>query len=238
MPHALALSPHLDDAAFSCGGTLARLVQLGWAVTICTVFTRSILGPKGFALACQTDKGLPPEVDYMALRRTEDAAACDALGAEPLWLDWPEAPHRGYGDAAALFGAPLHDDPAHGLAAALADLKADLVLAPQAIGGHVDHVLLVHAVLQAARPAMWWTDFPYAMRSATAQPFEDSMAQLSVCAVHGDARARLAACASYRTQLGFQFGGIAGLEAALAAAGPLETFRHDAGARLPEGVAT
>ena len=83
MPHALALSPHLDDAAFSCGGTLARLAAAGWRVTLCTAFTRSVPDPTGFALACQLDKGLGPEVDYMALRRAEDDAACAALGATP-----------------------------------------------------------------------------------------------------------------------------------------------------------
>ena len=74
-PLALALSPHLDDAAFSCGGLLAGLSAAGWRVVVATVFTASVPEPKGFALACQTDKGLDPSVDYMALRRTEDAAA-------------------------------------------------------------------------------------------------------------------------------------------------------------------
>ena len=236
MPHAIAFSPHLDDAAFSCGGTLARLVQAGWAVTLCTIFTRSVPAPSGFALACQTDKGLGPEVDYMALRRAEDAAACAALGAEPLWLDWPEAPHRGYHDAPALFGPPLPQDPAHGLAEALPAIKVDLVLAPQAIGGHVDHVLLVQALQGDARPTLWWTDFPYAARPATVRPFAARMAQLPECRVAGDARARLAACTAYRTQLDFQFGGKAGLETALGLAGPVETFRGAADASLPAGL--
>ena len=38
-------------------------------VTVVTCFTRSVPDPQGFALACQLDKGLGPEVDYMALRR-------------------------------------------------------------------------------------------------------------------------------------------------------------------------
>jgi hypothetical protein len=94
---ALALSPHLDDAAFSCGGTLARLAEAGWRVVVATLFTRSVPDPTGFALACQLDKGLGPEVDYMALRRAEDRDAMRALGAEARWLDLPEAPHRRYG---------------------------------------------------------------------------------------------------------------------------------------------
>jgi LmbE family N-acetylglucosaminyl deacetylase len=239
---ALALSPHLDDAAFSCGGTLARLAQSGWEVTVATVFTRSVPAPTGFALACQLDKGLPAEVDYMALRRTEDAAACAALGARPLWLDFPEAPHRGYADAAALFAAPRAEDdvlsPLCGAFSKLVDAEPDLILAPQAIGGHVDHVLVALAlrlVLPAgAPPVLWWTDFPYAMRpdSHPAQPFAEAMAMLPERAVTGDAAARLAACAAYTTQLGFQFGGTAGLATALQAAGPVERLREQGQAPL------
>ena len=233
---ALALSPHLDDAAFSCGGTLARLARSGWEVTVATVFTRSMPSPTGFALACQLDKGLPAEADYMALRRAEDADACAALGARPLWLDFAEAPHRGYGDAAALFAAPrAEDDVLAPLCAALGglvDAAPDLILAPQAIGGHVDHVLVALALrlLLAAEapPVLWWTDFPYAMRpgSHPARPFAEAMVMLPERAVTGDAAARLAACAAYTTQIGFQFGGAAELATALQAAGPVERLRE------------
>jgi LmbE family N-acetylglucosaminyl deacetylase len=238
---ALALSPHLDDAAFSCGGTLARLVQDGWAVTVCTAFTRSVPDPTGFALACQLDKGLPAETDYMAIRRAEDAEACARLGAAPLWLDFAEAPHRGYADARALFGAVRDDDavaaPLSHAIAALLDPLPDLLLAPQAVGGHVDHVLLVRAllgVLPHALPVLWWTDFPYAARphSHPARPFAGRMDALPERAVPGDAAMRLAACAAYATQLGFQFGGAEGLARALGAAGAVERFRVDGTAPL------
>jgi len=59
VPNAVAISPHLDDAAFSAGGTIAMLADKGWAVTVVTVFTASVPQPQGFALACQLDKGLP-----------------------------------------------------------------------------------------------------------------------------------------------------------------------------------
>lgn len=239
---ALALSPHLDDVAFSCGGTLARLARMGWEVTVATVFTRSVPSPTGFALACQLDKGLPVEVDYMALRREEDAAACAALGAGPRWLDFAEAPHRGYADAAALFHAPkAEDDVLAPLCGAFGDLLStspDLVLAPQGIGGHVDHVLVALALRlvlpTAAPPVLWWTDFPYALRpgSHPARPFAAEMAVLPERAVIGDAGARLAACAAYATQLGFQFGGVAGLAEALRAAGPVERVREQGRAPL------
>jgi LmbE family N-acetylglucosaminyl deacetylase len=178
MPRAVALSPHLDDAAFSCGGTLARLAQAGWEVAVCTAFTLSVPNPSGFALACQLDKGLPPEADYMAIRRAEDA--------------------------------------------------------------HVDHVQLVLATRAAVPegvPVLWWTDFPYSARSHShpAQPFAAAMRALPERAVEGDMAARHAACAAYATQLGFQFGGAAGLARALAEAGAVERLR--AQGAVPESQA-
>lgn len=232
--HAVAISPHLDDAAFSCGGTLARLAALGWKVTICTVFTLSVPNPSGFALACQLDKGLTPDVDYMALRRQEDLRACLRLGGEPRWLPLPEAPHRGYGSAKALFG-PIHsgDDVADRLAVALADLldpRPDLILAPQAVGGHVDHVQVHQAVLRVlpdGLPVCWWLDFPYALRPDThpAHPFAQAMNSLPGYVIQGDLDVRIAACRAYETQIGFQFGGAGKLEQALREAGPGEAMR-------------
>ena len=236
---ALALSPHLDDAAFSCGGTLARLAGAGWRVVVATAFTASVPDPRGFALACQTDKGLGPEVDYMALRRAEDAAAVAALGAEPVWMSFREAPHRGYADAPALFAGPRPEDDIVGtLAPALGALivarAPDLVLAPQAIGGHADHIQLVRALdrLATGVPVLWWRDFPYVTREAAPrEPWRDRMAALDAVDValspEEDA-AKYRACAAYASQLGFQFGGREGLDRALAAAAAVEGFRTEA----------
>lgn len=237
---ALALSPHLDDAAFSAGGTLARLADEGWEVVVATLFTASVPAPTGFALSCQTDKGLAPEVDYMALRRAEDAAACAVLGAQPVWLALREAPHRGYDSAAALFGPARADDPAERDAAAamkplLALLQPSLLLAPQAIGGHVDHVLLVRALhgLGVAVPVLWWRDFPYVARAAApAMPCGALLRDLPEAALPGDSARKQAACAAYASQLGFQFGGPAGLARALETAGAAEVFRLQGDASL------
>ena len=152
--HALFLSPHLDDAAFSCGATVAALPSdTGgeWRCTVATAFTRSVPDPRGFALDCQLDKGLPADVDYMKLRRAEDERACDALGAACAHLDLPEAPHRGYGSAAALFAGPRADDGVRPeLAAALRSLietdPPGLLFAPAGCGNHVDHLQLIAAL--------------------------------------------------------------------------------------------
>jgi LmbE family N-acetylglucosaminyl deacetylase len=237
LPTALALSPHLDDAAFSCGGTLNRLAANGWRVVMATVFAASVPDPQGFALACQLDKGLGPEIDYMALRRAEDVEAARHLAiAPPVHLPFREAPHRGYGSAPELFGAPRADDAvAADLAPALADLIAatapDLLLAPQAIGGHVDHVRMVEALrgLGLGLPVLWWRDFPYTVRTAEPkQPLAHLFADLPEIAVALDpqgAEAKLQACAAYASQIGFQFGGPAGLEARLAQEEGRERFR-------------
>ena len=107
MPTALALSPHLDDAAFSCGGLLASLARQGWRTVMATLFTGSVPDPQGFALACQLDKGLSAGIDYMALRRGEDARAAAELGiAPPRHMPFREAPHRGYGRPRSCSGKP------------------------------------------------------------------------------------------------------------------------------------
>lgn len=243
-PVALCLSPHLDDAAFSCGGTLARLAAAGWAVHVATVFTASVPAPTGFALACQTSKGIAPTVDYMALRRAEDAAAMRALGAAAHWLALREAPHRGYHDAPSLF-AGVHADDADtwravvdAVAPLVAALRPALLLAPQALGGHVDHRHVVRAVAALAgaaaagstaaaapmpTPVLWYRDTPYVLRDPgavpPAPPCDGWRGPLAAHRVPLDAAAlaaRLAACAAYASQLGFQFGGVEAMRAAIA----------------------
>jgi LmbE family N-acetylglucosaminyl deacetylase len=225
-----AVSPHLDDAAFSVGGTLAALAHAGHDVTVVTCLTASVPDPTGFALACQLDKGLPPDVDYMALRRAEDAAAMAVLGATPVHLDLPEAPHRGYTSAPDLFaGVHAGDELWRLLADRLGALEADLWLAPQALGGHVDHLQVLRAVAALDRPTLWWRDSPYVLRDPAAVPGPDLPGALTPLELPQLPDRRADACACYTTQLGFQFGGEQGMRAALA--GLPEVLLADAGAR-------
>lgn len=218
---ALLVSPHLDDVAFSCGGTASILAEAGWDVVVATPFTRSVHPASGFALACQQDKGLPDETDYMALRRDEDRAACRSLGVRQVLLDLPEAPNRGYASAVALFAAPRPDDTVAGpLAILLAELmtveQPSLVLAPQGCGRHVDHLRVIEAVLAvcgsgpAAPPIGFYRDTPYVIRDAAATPDPriGSVATYPVVIPIDTAACarKQAAVACYRTQLPFQFG--------------------------------
>ncbi len=220
MPLAVALSPHLDDAVFSAGGTLARLVRDGWDVRLVTAFTASVPDPTGFALACQTDKGLSADIDYMALRRDEDHAAAAHLGIAPHHvhhLPFREAPHRGYTSAPDLFQG-LHDDdplPPDELAAALQPHvnDADLLLHPAAVGNHADHLLLNRASdrlsLHPDLPVHRWLDTPYVLKAPDAHPYNHTVD------ITDTLDAKTAAACAYTTQITFQFGGPAATTDAL-----------------------
>ena len=225
----LALSPHLDDAVFSAGGALAARADAGWQVVVATLFTGNVAEPTGFALACQLDKGLGPEIDYMAVRRAEDETACSVLGLHPVHLPLLEAPHRGYERASELFEPPHADDPAslelaRTLGALLETHAPDELWAPRALGGHVDHVLVHRAARAAASDVRlrWWTDWPYADRTAPADPEAATVAGLvwEDEPLSSATQSRKAdACAAYVSQLGFQFGGEAAMRARLSVRG-------------------
>ena len=219
MPAALFISPHLDDVAFSCGGTFAALAQAGWQCVLLTVFTRSMPGPTGFALACQMDKGFGPEVDYLALRRQEDALAAQHMGATAVrWLNLSEAPHRGYHSPAALFADVLPTDEIGQvlgplLEKELAAAVPQLVFAPQGLGLHVDHRQVMRAVRAAVPPTLpvlWYRDTPYIIRQPEAQPAPELPAGLTEVAFSltpAALTAKVAASQAYASQIGFQFGG-------------------------------
>ena len=240
----LAVSPHLDDAVFSAGGALATAAAAGHTVVVATVFTRSVPDPTGFALACQTDKGLGPEVDYMALRRDEDADACGRIGAEAIRLGLPEAPHRGYDSAAALFDGVRADDAetwravCDRLAPVVAAHEPDLILSCQGLGGHVDHAHVVRAVQEVGREApdivSWWRDVPYALRDAAAEPHA-ALAGLQRVGLPLAVEAltvKLDACTAYGSQLGYQFGRDDDREPAEAMRERLAAFADAEGARF------
>ena len=215
MHRATFLSPHLDDAIFSAGGLMARLLDAGTELHLVTVFTRSMAHPAGFALDCQTSKGLPPEADYMAIRRAEDLAAAGALGLPSdrvHHLDLPEAPHRGYTSAADLF-AGIHASDAGfiaDVAAAIAPhVAADRVYVPLGHGNHVDHLHVLAAANEPGRELHRWHDTPYVLRCPP------QVRRLGEPAAADFAR-KLDACAAYTTQLPFQFGGEAAMRETLA----------------------
>ncbi len=217
MPTALFISPHLDDVAFSCGGALVTLARRGWCTVLATPFTASVPDPRGFALQCQTDKGIPPHVDYMRLRREEDRRFAVTAGvSELVWGDLPEAPHRGYESAPELFsGTKASDDIASRLEVFFAEMmkrhRPDLIFLPQGIGGHVDHLEVIAAARRVPslypRSVWWYQDTPYVIRHPDSQGIvttqELAEFELDITAALD---CKLDGAAEYTSQLGFQFG--------------------------------
>ena len=223
MPRALLLSPHLDDIAFSCAATARHLLRGGWDVQQITIFTGSVENPQGFALACQLDKGLAPDIDYMKLRRAEDDQFCEIIGIEN-YEHWPlfEAPHRGYESAPDLFGGIRDGDEIwRNIAERLGEIETpDTVFAPQGLGNHVDHLQVIRAVRARGwdKQAFWYRDTPYAIRQPAATPSELLPQSLSGGFVVFDDESlqkKIAGCCAYASQIGFQFGGPDGVASQL-----------------------
>jgi LmbE family N-acetylglucosaminyl deacetylase len=215
----LLISPHLDDVAFSCAGTISRLRRAGRRVMWATVFSAGKPDPSGFALECQTSKGIAAGRDYMRLRWDEDFAAARILGAQrPLRLGFLEAPHRGYESADALFGPLRAEDLAlpRRIATALTRLIARVqpaaVWLPLGVGAHVDHVLVARAAafLSAQRmPVLYrYLDVPYVIQAgALPKPLDPHRRCLRWRAVRLDSKdidRSSRAAAAYASQLGYQ----------------------------------
>lgn len=225
MKTALFISPHLDDAVFSCGGTFAKLAAENWRAMLCTIFTKSVPNPKNFALACQLDKNLAPEIDYMKLRRSEDFRAARILNAaEVLHLNFAEAPHRSYESAPELFAGVKSGDEIWKAIAEHLDLlneihQPTIVFAPQGLGRHCDHlqtIAAVRAVFTSAQ-TIWYRDTPYAIRQPEAVYSAELPAPLIEIGVDINAflESKIEACACYETQIDFQFGGKTAMRVAL-----------------------
>lgn len=216
----LVLSPHLDDAAFSVGPLLAEFSDQA-KIVVATALTKSEPEPVGFALACQLDKGLPAEVDYMAIRRTEDIEWSRRIGAETVHGAFTEAPHRGYQSAKELFGSvlatdKLEDDLKVWFLELAEKFKPNIILCPVGIGNHVDHFLVrkaAQASLDSKFPLFFFKDQPYASK-LNGFHVKDYFGDLSVwqelqipLSEKSLAKAQFAAQA-YETQISFQFGNV------------------------------
>lgn len=176
----LFLSPHFDDVALSCGGTVARLAAAGASVGIVTVFGGD--PPPDMPLTPYAAEHLPQwgvrsVAEAFATRRMEDAAATATLGASLHTLPFVDGAFRGdHYRSWDKLRARLH--PAE---AALPRRIADALLAsglvgsetlitgPLAIGWHVDHQAVFAAMHDLAKHGYrirGYEDYPYAADEA------------------------------------------------------------------------
>jgi len=155
----VVVSPHLDDAVFSCSATIAAARMLG-PVLVINVFSR-------FAGEIRHHGVILGD-----MRSKEEAVAARELGFESLCLDELDASCRRpeYSSIGNIFRPPVLADHAwlptlqqrlHGI---LAGITWNRLLVPLAVGWHVDH-MLVHQAFEAWRERAdlaYYEDVPYA----------------------------------------------------------------------------
>ena len=150
----LVISPHLDDAVLSIGGSIAAWSRAGERVVIASVYTT---GPSLDQVAEEMRKF----ADYTT-RRAEDVAAGSLIGAEHRWLDQIERAFRPpYLTGWSFFATPAERSGFTTLARVtealvpLAELAPQRILVPLGIGNHIDHVEALLAATDWAIARGW-----------------------------------------------------------------------------------
>ncbi len=116
--------------------------------------------------------------DVVAIRKAEEERYAFMIEASVVFLDLPDAVHRGYEGDEQLLGAVRDDDPApyEALREEILRLEPQTVYFPLAVGGHVDHQLCREVGLALLAEGRRWVmpgpsflgrlsfyeDFPYA----------------------------------------------------------------------------
>jgi LmbE family N-acetylglucosaminyl deacetylase len=152
----VVLSPHIDDAVFSLGATIARAARAGAEVRVLTVFGAD---PHSNAASEWWDKatGFSTVGEAALARREEDRRACALVGAAPGWLPFNDA----------TYADPRNGD---GIWAELVSGidGADTVLVPGFPLAHPDHAWLARLVLQRGIAGVrvgLYAEQPYAWRA-------------------------------------------------------------------------
>jgi LmbE family N-acetylglucosaminyl deacetylase len=216
------LSPHLDDAALSCGGAIARHSAAGARVLVVTICT-AMPSPEGpfssFAEEIHRQWGLTPD-QVVRARLHEDSLAMEYLGADSLWVGMFDAIYRrpaDYVSDTTLFGDPVADDPL------LPNLKAFIralrdrvpratLYAPLGIGNHVDHQIAYAAARAGAGDAIaFYEDFPYVTKpdalDRRLRALEDSFVT-STLDIDATLSRKIGAIAAYASQIASLFGDV------------------------------
>lgn len=165
----LILAPHADDAPFSVGGTILKLLPF-YNFHIVNIFAR-----QDFTLYNRfMEKG--PESNFI---RKEERLAWRLMGVEQgRFLDYKDAPMResylnsevispDFSVTTILNREPeLFEELKRVLENLLEEIKPDYTFCPLAIGRHIDHILVREACLQKVElhdSLRFYEDLPYAI---------------------------------------------------------------------------
>ena len=203
----VVVSPHLDDAVLSLGATIAAATTIGARVKLLTVFGNDPASP---ARARKWDArgGFATEGEAATVRRNEDRSACAIVGAEPVWLPFPD------GDYLVRRLTGRSRDEVWEAVAALVE-GADAVLLPGFPLTNPDHLWLARTLLDRRLPVGrigLYAEQPYrdAVRSERPRPerprelsdlLPDDLTWIPCPAGRDAVRAKHAAVCCYRSQL-------------------------------------
>jgi LmbE family N-acetylglucosaminyl deacetylase len=211
----LYLSPHFDDVALSCGGTVWEQVRAGHLVTIWTIcagLPDPALPLSPFARELHARWGAGSEA--VLLRRDEDQAAARVMGARLRHFDLPDCIYR-YDPSSGqplivrgdddLWGAPAEA----GLIAWLARLLTEEApagarrVSPLARGSHVDHRLVRAAAEGSGSRLLYYADYPDVLRHAEhlAQVEQGGSQRQAQAVSAAGLDAWMQAVAAYRSQI-------------------------------------
>jgi len=226
----LYLSPHLDDAVFSCGGLIWEQASRRDEVQVWTICAGD---PPPLPLSAYA-QGLHDRWGTgqggAAPRRAEDVLACRRLGARYRHFSIPDAIYRRNPED----GKPLYTSdedlfralPAseYGLVEQLADQLKELLppecqlVCPLALGNHVDHQLVRAAVESTGLPLWYYADLPYVLRAGG--PPDDLVAGIQACTFQVTGfglDAWVESAAAYGSQIGTFWPGVVAMQAELRA---------------------
>ena len=249
----LFLSPHLDDAVLSCGGTIAQLTAQGEAVTVLTTMAGDPPDPlPDTPIVADLHERWQAGYAPVTVRRREDEQALGQLGAKAVhWLlgdcVYRTAPRDGqavplYPDEDSLWGVIQADDPVLEALRSRPTPAATTVYAPLGSRHHVDHRIVRDwgMWLKAQNPALelvFYEEYPYEVDAI--MELEQALAYFSPQKLLLDSRpigdaavtAKIRAIACYESQISTFWAGLDEMEArtrgSMMAAGdgvPVERF--------------
>jgi LmbE family N-acetylglucosaminyl deacetylase len=148
----VVLSPHFDDAAMGAGQMLIRHADAKTAVI-------TVLGGRPPSYPDPPSPwdalgGFRAGDDVVAVRREEDRAAMAVLGADPVWLDFPDHQYLDPADR------PRPQEVAPVLDEAIAALEPTAVFLPMGLA-NPDHILTHAAALIVRERHPEWPWFAY-----------------------------------------------------------------------------
>jgi LmbE family N-acetylglucosaminyl deacetylase len=212
----LFLSPHYDDAVYSCGGTIYQLTQQGETVIILTLMSGNLPLPlPDTPIIRDVHQRWEAGDNPVLTRRTEDEHAVRIVGADVLYTDVPDCiyrvSHSGealYPTEDSLWGTIHADDPAPQQLRSLAlPQPLTMIYAPLGVGNHVDHKIVREWAVDLAKqyPVRFYTEYPYLRESEKVEQaksaFTGRLHSEDVILTQAAIQIKIDAMAAYQSQI-------------------------------------